>query len=396
MTTQFFKTYFLLLLTNFYNCLPLQTQQQYSYSEPSQNQWIAAQHCFLEDKPTDNYFAIYKRCTRGEQIIDNLRQRIANDYFRPINLDNSFDINKTRNIEPAIIKSSVGTSVFCAIPKSGSTAWKRVLERVQGASSNIYLSPGGNIHFRPVTKLGDISKEKQVQITQSNDIPRWIVVRNPYARLFSAYREKLLEGYMPTRIKFHKKFDLDFTNQVSVSFAEFVKALYDMYHSSTTKDGKPKRMHSLSVLNAVDPHFAWQTTFCGQQQGFGFDYVLKSELISEWYPQIIETLNYTDFVMSGWPGEDQCFLSVPTQTCNGPSLQQPHVPTSFTQNYDKNTTQQKNKKISATLHSRGSNALLFEAYDEEIARMATEIYWQDLVALQYPIWDGSPESFRIV
>eukprot|EP01024_Parvocaulis_polyphysoides_P066352 TRINITY_DN778_c1_g1_i4.p3 TRINITY_DN778_c1_g1~~TRINITY_DN778_c1_g1_i4.p3 ORF type:complete len:101 (-),score=7.63 TRINITY_DN778_c1_g1_i4:64-366(-) len=98
-------------------------------------------------------------------------------------------------------------------------------------------------------------------------------------------------------------FNLQFKNEEPASFVDFVRQLYLLYNSSFASQAIPRKPKSLSVLNGVDPHFAWQTSFCGMQQGFGFDYVLKSELIAEWYPTIIKLLNLSNVVSSGWPGD---------------------------------------------------------------------------------------------
>eukprot|EP01026_Neomeris_dumetosa_P037538 TRINITY_DN3042_c0_g1_i4.p2 TRINITY_DN3042_c0_g1~~TRINITY_DN3042_c0_g1_i4.p2 ORF type:complete len:267 (-),score=25.58 TRINITY_DN3042_c0_g1_i4:459-1259(-) len=265
-----------------------------------------------------------------------------------------------------------------------------------GGSVNEYLSHG-TIHLMNFTELGEESEEVQKELIHSKDVPRWVIVRNPYARLYSAYRDKFVEGKLSARQLFHKRFNISFENEVSVEFGEFVKTLHQQYFTPLWhRSLYPRRERSLSLSNGIDRHFAWQTSFCGMQQGLGYDYVLKSELITEWYPEIIKILNYTEFVMSGWPGEDDCFMSIPKLECKGPSFEQPLLGISQSQNKTSDTAGEDKRKEVQTFHTRGSNSLMLGAYNEEIARMATEIYWTDLVNLQYPIWDGKPETFRIV
>lgn len=51
-----------------------------------------------------------------------------------------------------------------------------------------------------------------------------------------------------------------------------------------------------------------------------YDYVLKLERINEWYNSLVEDLGLREVVSSGWPSENKCFLSTPSNKCNGPRV----------------------------------------------------------------------------
>eukprot|EP01025_Chloroclados_australasicus_P021186 TRINITY_DN2221_c0_g1_i6.p1 TRINITY_DN2221_c0_g1~~TRINITY_DN2221_c0_g1_i6.p1 ORF type:complete len:476 (-),score=19.59 TRINITY_DN2221_c0_g1_i6:712-1929(-) len=351
--------------------------------QQNQSAWIPAQHC----KQT-NFQEIWNRCDteKAENYVD-LRKVLTSVYQTEAYLWSLSDMALLRKSEPIVVKSQYGTSIFCAIYKSGSTAWKRVIHKAGGKGPSVYLSKGGNIHKEVVLKMGDLDNEQQYTLQNDPQVIRWMVVRNPYARLYSSYNEKLVQGKEITKRKYHRYFQLDYTKGASVNFSQFVTQLFKLYKSNTTFTGAYKRSDSLSVLDRVDVHFALQTSFCGMQQGFGYDYVLKSEMIFEWYPFIINLLNLTEAVMSGWPDVDNCFLSVPNLKCNGPSLRN-QVQNQF--------GQESISQISSVLHNRGSVDHMLQAYTYEEASMVSQIYKEDIVGLQYPTWDGKLENFKII
>eukprot|EP01025_Chloroclados_australasicus_P057950 TRINITY_DN724_c0_g1_i1.p2 TRINITY_DN724_c0_g1~~TRINITY_DN724_c0_g1_i1.p2 ORF type:complete len:377 (-),score=19.74 TRINITY_DN724_c0_g1_i1:3064-4194(-) len=258
---------------------------------------------------------------------------------------------------PEVVETQSGTSLFCAVYKSGSTAWKRVVQKALGADIGSYLY--GKVHQVQVPQLEHFhGQDKYKGILNNPIVIRWIVVRNPYLRLHSAYHDKLVAGENATSLFYHNLFDLEYKYKEPASFANFVKKLYQKYLEN---GGLEWRKHINGIRYVIDPHFAWQTSFCSMLVGFGFDYVLKSELITEWYPNLIQMLNLTEVVMSGWPSSERCFVSVPRLQCNGPIIR----------SYLKldQTLSQANKQSNlhkgenAYLHRRGSSRYILDAYD---------------------------------
>lgn len=90
---------------------------------------------------------------------------------------------------------------FCmAIPKNACTKTKLVLQQLEG----LPLPPDPlGIHFRDepgltfLPSIGDFSTAQGVEILTSPDWFRFAFVRNPYARLFSAYKSQVMDLASP-------------------------------------------------------------------------------------------------------------------------------------------------------------------------------------------------------
>ena len=87
-----------------------------------------------------------------------------------------------------------------AIPKNACTKTKLVLQQLEG----LPLPPDPlGIHFRDepgltfLPSIGDFSTAQGVEILTSPDWFRFAFVRNPYARLFSAYKSQVMDLASP-------------------------------------------------------------------------------------------------------------------------------------------------------------------------------------------------------
>jgi len=52
-------------------------------------------------------------------------------------------------------------------------------------------------------------------------------------------------------------------------------------------------------------------------------------------------------------------------------------------------------KVFESRHHRGAANQLAEYYTPPIAKIVTEIVWDDLVHFGYPLWTGNAETFRL-
>lgn len=90
---------------------------------------------------------------------------------------------------------------FCmAIPKSACTKTKLVLQQLEGLPippqpMRIHYRDTPGIHFLP--SIADFSTEAGVEILSSPEWFRFAFARNPYARLFSAYKSQVLDLTSP-------------------------------------------------------------------------------------------------------------------------------------------------------------------------------------------------------
>jgi sulfotransferase famil protein len=125
--------------------------------------------------------------------------------------------------------------MYCEVPKAGCTQMKVLMRQVEGAPP-IRLFTDGDwvtrremfIHSRtniPLPSLADLDDTTQREVLESQEFFRMTVVRNPYSRLVSAWRNNVflcertgrkvylqMKGHLP-----------DIQEKSLVSFSEFVK-----------------------------------------------------------------------------------------------------------------------------------------------------------------------------
>src|SRR5437773_10536584 len=92
--------------------------------------------------------------------------------------------------------------MYFEIPKAGCTQMKELLRRIEGAAPmNLFTNGDWQtrramfIHSRsniPLPSLVDLDDASQKEVFESPDFLRMTVVRNPYARLASAWRNNVL------------------------------------------------------------------------------------------------------------------------------------------------------------------------------------------------------------
>ena len=168
----------------------------------------------------------------------------------------------------SVIVSTKKQFLYCSIPKCGVSRWRRLTRRAEGIAAwqdaNAH-SPARN----GLTYLADFSPAEATALANDRSYYSFVIVRNPFTRLLSAWLDK----------KDFPQFNLP------RRFADFVR---------------------LNVTHApggrVNEHFRPMVDFCGIHEGFRFDAVLKLEDIDEWGPRIVRRLNLTSETSSGWNG----------------------------------------------------------------------------------------------
>jgi hypothetical protein len=127
--------------------------------------------------------------------------------------------------------------MYVEVPKAACTQMKELLRTVEGAPPISVFAGGARetrrdmfVHSRsnvPLPSLAELDDKTQREILEASDFLRMTVVRNPYTRLTSAWRNKIRLCEPATRdVYTHIKGRLpDFRKKSVVSFPEFVEYL---------------------------------------------------------------------------------------------------------------------------------------------------------------------------
>lgn len=156
--------------------------------------------------------------------------------------------------------------ILCSYPKTGCSQWIMLLHYLVSGEKN----PRGNPHMlgaRQRTKLMD----KSTGLTNAS-VPRILIMRDPYRRTISSYHDFRRRNPNLKDISF-QSFIFKFVNQSSA-----IKNLQPTNHRMPISDGcsNPTWMHG------------------------GWDYVFQLEQMSLWLPCMLDMLNLTHIVKSGW------------------------------------------------------------------------------------------------
>eukprot|EP00041_Stephanoeca_diplocostata_P016602 m.327804 g.327804 ORF g.327804 m.327804 type:complete len:1044 (-) comp20422_c0_seq1:344-3475(-) len=160
--------------------------------------------------------------------------------------------------------------IYCGIPKCGVSKWRRLSRLVEGIAewhdTNAHTIKSGLLYLSEVYANSSQAAEALV-----NDpaMHMFAIVRNPYARLLSAWLDKK-----------------DFPSfRLPQTFAGFVDYLV---HTPNEK---------------LNEHFAPLTSFCGLSEGIRFDAVYKLEEADKWGPSLVKQLDIADAVANPhWKG----------------------------------------------------------------------------------------------
>eukprot|EP00892_Ulva_mutabilis_P004367 jgi/Ulvmu1/2301/UM013_0149.1 len=120
-------------------------------------------------------------------------------------------------------------------------------------------------------------------------VPTFAIGRNPYLRLLSGFRDKMVDN--PTRrdtwtakaVNTHfgvppgTKWD-----NTPLGFRSFVRALWE------------------KGVSAIDLHFQPAVTVCGGAHNFRYDYYLRLEDLQNWFPCWMHGLGLREWTESGW------------------------------------------------------------------------------------------------
>lgn len=283
-------------------------------------------------------------------------------------------------------------AIVCMYPKGGSTLWKYLLQYgMIGINKPLRQILRETPHSQPYRANG--VKEFRGAMEDMN-LPRFLVVRNPYVRFLSAYLDKVKDkkdrnflppGFIPGQ-----------------SFEIFVQKMLEY-----------QKGYNSSRWGNFNDHFSLMSKSCALPAGMTYDYVLPLEQMDHWYEAFIRTLGLVEETRTGWnittpvyKGDPNvpCFYRVQGKTCEqmfaNTTVDTAVTPPTSTQTIVANTapspSSSKNRSsanyLSAdyrTNHATNSATQLSQYINSPTMLNAlTQWMVPDLLQFRYPIWDG--------
>ena len=86
--------------------------------------------------------------------------------------------------------------IYCGIPKNGCSHWRRMMHRAQGFNDafththGIHRPPAYLSNLTTLSHLAGVSINQARRVANSRDFFSFVIVRNPYSRLLSAWIDK--------------------------------------------------------------------------------------------------------------------------------------------------------------------------------------------------------------
>eukprot|EP00192_Tetraselmis_astigmatica_P018922 CAMPEP_0117649144 /NCGR_PEP_ID=MMETSP0804-20121206/807_1 /TAXON_ID=1074897 /ORGANISM="Tetraselmis astigmatica, Strain CCMP880" /LENGTH=246 /DNA_ID=CAMNT_0005454845 /DNA_START=43 /DNA_END=783 /DNA_ORIENTATION=- len=224
--------------------------------------------------------------------------------------------------------------------------------------------------------------------------PRLIVVRNPYARLLSAFLDKALcQGRCleEERLALFKKLPIVNLGKTpkdeKEEFELFVHRLFELYQQ------RKKYAEHLGIpfdFPINNGHFRPITSMCLWQYGFRYDYVLKMEWTDNWWADFLDFTDMAESAATGWDQKsvhnmaaegEACFYHPAGMSCSDvPGLRQ-------------TCGEERCKVDTQEVQKTGTSAQskLQQYYTPRLAAMVSAMYAEDLSDLGYPVWDGASD-----
>lgn len=291
-------------------------------------------------------------------------------------MPDAFEPDKLEGV-PAPLQYGDTLLMACLVEKCASTRIKALLCRAAGLDLADCLKP----HQVAFPNVLPTRREVEEFITRGGRHFSFVLVRNPYLRLLSAYLDKYAD-YGKTRRS-------AFLGEAADTFPEFVDLMYRHWSNNSTYG---KRLGS---RNFVLPHFTPITDHCGIRDGFRFDHHFKVEQMPCWLLPFLKAVggDMAALAATGWEAADggklignaTCFYSPPGVACEEFYAGGAH-PRECSCSLRSLT-----ETPGGSTHAHGSAALLHTHYTPRAAVQVGNMFRADLVYFDYPSWDGVSE-----
>ena len=247
----------------------------------------------------------------------------------------------------------------CNAPKTGCTAWKYFWE---------YVNTGKRWNSSEIEKLPGLIHEynggKRPSAQPSHNLDQIsemvVVVRNPYVRFLSSYRDWLN--------RLHK-------NETSVPFSVFVDEYLKL------KEGHKNNSTAEFFKGTLWDHIESISNFC--ELGTQNATVVRVEEEALWINQFLVKYNLTEKMDQYMKHGNLVYSS---------GLQEGSLVKDFTSQISGSAAWPSEMMNSS--HYGDSAGKITKYYTPDIARKVTKIVFDDLVNFGYPLWNGVAENFR--
>ncbi|KAL9969169.1 hypothetical protein ACROYT_G021354 [Oculina patagonica] len=167
--------------------------------------------------------------------------------------------------------------VFCFIPKVSCTTWKRALYSAENKGEKVSFNPHSNSLF---SWLKDYSVVERKQILKS--YYKAMFVREPFARLASAYRDKVNKVWFK-RFVIRNKSTQELKKEAAVPFSTFIKSLLSTNETTLRKLGYIE-----------DQHWRSYEQICPCE--VNYDFIGHFENLAEEAPQLLKITGADEYV----------------------------------------------------------------------------------------------------
>ncbi|XP_043927012.1 carbohydrate sulfotransferase 10 isoform X2 [Protopterus annectens] len=174
----------------------------------------------------------------GQEPVNMERLELLRNVCEDASLKNVTYSGISRFVLDRIFVSDKYKILFCQTPKVGNTQWKKVLIVLNGAFSSIKKIPESLVHDHEKNHLPRLSSYRKPEVKKRlNSYFKFLIVRDPFDRLISAFKDKFLQNprfepwykheIAPAIIQRYRK---NHTEVRGLQFEDFVRYLGDPNH----------------------------------------------------------------------------------------------------------------------------------------------------------------------
>eukprot|EP00750_Incisomonas_marina_P009818 INCI16147.2.p1 GENE.INCI16147.2~~INCI16147.2.p1 ORF type:complete len:357 (+),score=63.71 INCI16147.2:133-1203(+) len=274
----------------------------------------------LADESPADFLKKLKKELHVEGVGGAASKPLARDSTEKVTLPASWDATGGNSWTHAVVLED-HKLIFCAMPKCGSTQWRKMLRRLNGAEENYLTRDPHNPAANGLQLLNKLPLSKVEELINDPEYTKAVFVRSPLTRLLSGYRDKL-----EARHEFHRMPIRNQLNSETLSFSAFVELVVAQKRDV-----------------AIDEHWRRESAFCGLRY-FDYDFVGYFEDLEADSRKLLQDLGlYDRYAASGWgPNGDEKFLNS-LSTAKSATLTGSQHATALAKYYDVETLERVNE-----------------------------------------------------